>query len=275
MARPAVLLPARAPGEVLFRPVRRQRLYEDIVGQIQTLIADRHLRPGDRLPGERELADALSVSRASVREALRVLDYIGVVEVRAGEGTFVASTPPRPLDPSVYRLLSERTFLLDVLEAREIVETMVVRLAAARIDGEDLAALERALERREAELAAGRDDVAGDLRFHEALADATGNPALVSVVRHLNELWARSRERTGRQPASPRQAHAYHARILQALRRRQVAAAVRAMREHLADMRRDLEAGLGMGRRPARRAPEGRGRGERTRPVPAPGRGEG
>lgn len=101
----------------LFHPVRRSRLYEDIVRQIQDLIADRHLQPGDRLPGERELAEVLSVSRQSVREALRVLDYIGVVEVHPGEGTHVATTPPTPLDPSLYGQLSERSFLLDLLEA--------------------------------------------------------------------------------------------------------------------------------------------------------------
>ncbi len=75
-------------GPSLFQPVRRSRVSTDIVRQIQDLIAAEDLQPGDRLPGERELADALSVSRQSVREALRVLDYLGVVVVRPGEGTF-------------------------------------------------------------------------------------------------------------------------------------------------------------------------------------------
>src|SRR5206468_3701605 len=83
-------------------------------------------------PGERELADALSVSRQSVREALRVLDYLGVVVVRPGEGTFVATTPPSPVDASLYSLLSERSFLLDLLEARRILEEGIVHLAARR-----------------------------------------------------------------------------------------------------------------------------------------------
>lgn len=223
----------------LFQPVRRSRVYEDIVRQIQDLIADEHLQAGDRLPGERELAEALSVSRQSVREALRVLDYLGVVEGRPGEGTFVATTPPSPVDASLYSLLSERTFLLDVVEARRILEDGIVNLAVRRATRDDLDALEDALLARERELAAGKHDVAGDLAFHTQLAEATGNPVLVSAMRHLNEMWLRSREKTGRRPISPQKALRFHRHILQAVRRRKPAMARRILRRHLEDMRSD------------------------------------
>ncbi len=229
-----------APGR-LFQPIRRSRIYEDVVRQIQDLIASQHLSPGDRLPGERELSERLSVSRQSVREGLRVLDYLGVVEVRPGEGTFVAAAPPAPIDPAVYSLLSERTFLLDVLEARAIVEEGIVTLATSRATREDLDGLEALLQARERDLAAGRRDVAGDLAFHAQLADATGNPVLVSLMRHLNEMWLRSREKTGRRQSSPQRALQFHRAILRAVRRRQPAAARRALRAHLLDMRADIE----------------------------------
>ena len=209
--------------------------------QVQDLIGTRHLAPGSRLPGERELADALSVSRASVREALRVLHYIGVVDVRPGEGTFVATTPPTPLDPSMYGLLSERTALLDLVEARRILEDGIVHVAARRATRDDLEALEEALTHREAELDSGRHDVAGDLQFHALLAEATGNMMLVSAMRHLNEMWLQAREKTGRRAATPRKALRFHRRILTAVRRRQPAAARRALRRHLEDMRIDIE----------------------------------
>ncbi len=224
----------------LFQPVRRSRLYENIVRQIQDLLAAKDLQPGDRLPGERELADMLSVSRASVREALRVLDYIGVVEVRAGEGTFVATNPPTPLDPSVYSLLSERRFLLDLLEARRIVEESIVQLAAKRATREDLEALEGFLVQRERELATGKHDLASDLVFHAMLAESSGNPVLVSLMRHLNELWLQTRERTGRKPTSPHKALQFHRQILAAVRRRQPFSARRMLRRHLDDMRLDI-----------------------------------
>src|SRR3970282_542110 len=121
-----------SPPEPLFQPVRRSRLYEGIVRQIQDLLADQHLHPGDRLPGERELADSLAVSRASAREALRGLHFIGVVDVRPGEGTFVSTTPPTPIDPSMYSVLSERSILLDLLEARRLLEGGIVALAPRR-----------------------------------------------------------------------------------------------------------------------------------------------
>lgn len=241
MVRPVVPpRPIARPQRGLFQPVRRSRVYEDIVRQIQDLLADRHLQPGDRLPAERELAGVLSVSRQSVREALRVLDYIGVVEVRPGEGTFVASTPPTPLDPSLYGQLSERSFLLDLLEGRRILEEGIVHLAARRATRDDLETLEDSLAAREAELVAGRRDVEGDLAFHVMLAESTGNRALVSAVRHLNEMWLQAREKTGRRPTSPRKALRFHRQILQAVRRRQPAAARRILRRHLGDMRSEI-----------------------------------
>lgn len=225
----------------LFQPIRRSRLYEGIVRQIQDLIGARHLTPGDRLPGERELADVLSVSRASVREALRVLHYIGVVDVRPGEGTFVAMTPPTPLDPSMYSLLSERTALLDLLEARRILEEGIVHLAARRATRDDLEAIEEFLAQRAPALEAGKRDVESDLQFHALLAEATGNMMLVSAMRHLNEMWLQAREKTGRKDASPHKALRFHRQILAAVRRRQPAAARRILRRHLDDMRGDIE----------------------------------
>ncbi len=233
-------MPQRTPPP-LFQPIRRSRLYEGIVRQIQDLIGAQHLAPGDRLPGERELADALSVSRASVREALRVLHYIGVVDVRPGEGTFVATSPPTPLDPSMYSLLSERTVLLDLLEARRILEDGIVHLATRRATKDDLDALEEFLDGREPALDAGKHDVESDLQFHTLLAEATGNMVLVSAMRHLNEMWLQAREKTGRKDTSSRKALRFHRVILAAVRRRQPVAARRALRRHLEDMRADIE----------------------------------
>jgi GntR family transcriptional repressor for pyruvate dehydrogenase complex len=234
------VIPLAAQQRILFQPVRRSRLYEDIVRQIQDLLAAERLQAGDRLPGERALADSLSVSRASVREALRVLDYIGVVEVRPGEGTFVARTPPNPLDPSVYSLLSERTFLLDLLEARQIVEEEIVSLAARRATRDDFEALENLLTQRDAALSSGKHDLESDLAFHTLVAESTANPVLVSLMRHLNEMWLQARERTGRRRSSPEKAHRFHRQILTALRRRHPAAARRWLRRHLEDMRTDI-----------------------------------
>ncbi|MDR5708582.1 MAG: FadR/GntR family transcriptional regulator [Armatimonadota bacterium] len=226
----------------LFQPIRPRRLYEAIVHQIQELVAERHLQPGDRLPSERELAELLNVSRASVREALRVLAALGLVEVRSGDGTFVRE-PPAPVDPAVWSRLSERTFLLDLLEARRIVEREVVVLAVRRATVEDVEQLQELVERRAAELAGGRRDLEGDLRFHEQLAEATRNPVLASLVRTLSEMWLLSREAAGRAPGSPQKAHRFHEAILEALQRRDEQAAWEAMERHMDDMRQEIEQG--------------------------------
>ncbi|HET6946266.1 MAG TPA: FadR/GntR family transcriptional regulator [bacterium] len=230
-----------SPPEPLFQPVRRSRLYEGIVRQIQDLIADKHLQPGDRLPGERELADSLAVSRASAREALRVLHFIGVVDVRPGEGTFVSTTPPTPIDPSMYSVLSERTVLLDLLEARRLLEEGIVALAARRATKDDLGELAEFLRGRGPALASGKQDVESDLQFHTLLAEATGNMVLVSAMRHLNEMWLQAREKTGRKDTSPHRALRFHQQILAAVRRRQPAVAQRILRQHLDDMRSEIE----------------------------------
>ncbi len=224
----------------LFQPLPRSRLYERIVTRVQDLIAERHLAPGERLPGERELAEALSVSRQSVREGLKILDYLGVAEVRPGEGTFVATTPPAPRDPSVYNRLTDRTFLLELVEARRLIEEQVVDLAVRRRTREDLRAIEKFLVARETELASGQHDVAGDLAFHELVAESTGNEVLVSVVRHLNEMWVQAREKTGRGRMSPHKALRFHHQLLTALRRRQPAQARRIIRRHIDELRAEM-----------------------------------
>jgi GntR family transcriptional repressor for pyruvate dehydrogenase complex len=224
----------------LFQPLQRSRLYERIVTRIQDLIAERHLAPGERLPGERELAEALSVSRQSVREALKILDYLGIAAVRPGEGTFVATTPPTPRDPSVYNRLTDRAFLLELVEARRLLEEQIVDLAVRRRTQEDLRAMEKFLAAREAELASGQHDVAGDLAFHELVAEATGNDVLLSVVRHLNEMWVQVREKTGRAHLSPHKALRFHRQLLTALWRRQPAQARRTIRRHLDQLRVEI-----------------------------------
>lgn len=227
-------------GPAIFHPVRQRRIYQDIVRQIHDLIAERHLQPGDRLPAERELAETLSVSRTSVREALRVLDAVGLVEVRSGDGTFIRSAQA-PVDPAVWGLLPERRFLLDLLQARRIVEEEIVALAVYNATGDDLDQMQGLLNRRERELADGKTGLETDLLFHQMVAEATRNPVLVSIVRTLNEMWLQSREATGRTPTSPQKAQEFHQAIVEAIRMRDEALARGLMHRHMEDMREDIE----------------------------------
>src|SRR5256886_15852175 len=110
-------------GEPLtvIEPIRRIRLYQGIVEQIEGLLEKGDLRPGDQLPPERQLAEQFQVSRASVREALRTLELLGIVETRAGGGTFVRQTSPLDLARPLTGLMSRGHSLADVIEFRGLI----------------------------------------------------------------------------------------------------------------------------------------------------------
>jgi DNA-binding FadR family transcriptional regulator len=168
----------------MHRPDHSDRRYLAIAQQILTDITVGDLRPGDRLRPERELAAAHSVSRATAREAVLVLELIGAVEVRHGDGTFVRSVISR-LGAGGHALdLPPR----ELIEARLVVEPALARLSASRIDGDQLSALTSALDTA---TAIADDDtrtnefVALGLRFHAQLAGLCGNSILAGVVQQL------------------------------------------------------------------------------------------
>jgi GntR family transcriptional repressor for pyruvate dehydrogenase complex len=170
-----------------FHPVAHRRAFEDVILQVEQAIADGRLQPGDRLPPERELAQQLGVSRASVREALRVLEAFGVVVARRGRGADAGSTVGAGDHSGLAGALRMSASLLriplsDLMEVRVAIEAMTARAAAERGDGDELA-----------ELAGAMRDVTDrdrflelDTGFHVELARASGNalaPMLMEVLR--------------------------------------------------------------------------------------------
>ena len=133
-----------------FTPIKTKRLYEEIVEQIKQLITDGKLKPGDKLLAERELAEQFQVSRASVREAIRTLEMLGVIDIRPGEGTFVRRTGADDIiRPLAMFLAVERSSLLDMFEMRRIFETANASLAAERATQEELDQIESTLENKQ------------------------------------------------------------------------------------------------------------------------------
>src|SRR5574341_2360720 len=119
--------------EISFDPVRRTKVYEEVAARIRRLIADGRLRPGDKLPPERELAVMLGVSRTSVRDAIRTLEVAGLLEPRQGEGTVVRELSPDNLvAPIASALMSRRDLLADLMEFRRMIEPPTAREAAER-----------------------------------------------------------------------------------------------------------------------------------------------
>jgi GntR family transcriptional repressor for pyruvate dehydrogenase complex len=226
-------------GWSALEPVKSVRIYEEIVRQIRALIADGKLQSGDRLPPERELAERFTVSRASVREALRALQSTGLIEIRPGEGAFVREVSVEALvEPLALVILAQREGVAELYEARRLLEPPIAALAARRAGPEEVAELERVLNEQEREVAAGRTGIGQDAAFHSAIAHSTHNRAITRIVTALMDLLAQSREEALQTPGRPARSHQDHRRILAAIQGRDAAGAHQAMLEHLVAVER-------------------------------------
>jgi GntR family transcriptional regulator, transcriptional repressor for pyruvate dehydrogenase complex len=213
------------------RPMARQRLYEQVLDRLRAHVTEGGLRAGDRLPPERELAQRLGVSRASVKQAIVVLEVQGLVEARHGGGTYLVKDN---LDAEpVERLVERRRRLPDVLEAREALETKLAELAAERRTEDDLAALRDALAHMKGEIEGGDHGVEGDRRFHSAVTTAAHSALLAEFMRSIAEQITESRAESLRQPRRPSRSLAQHQAILDAIAERRPKAAAAAMRRHV------------------------------------------
>jgi len=222
-------------------PVRRGRIYEHIVDQLQRLIQAGELQPGDQLPPERMLAERFQVSRASVREALRALELRGLIEGRQGGGTFVKALSSEALVPSlVAALLAGRAEMDQLMEVRMMVEPHVAELAAVRAGLPSILQMEELLERQAARIAAGEIPIEEDTAFHNALAVSTGNGVLLRLLNLIVDLLEESRARWFQSPDRPTKALVGHRNVLTAIKRRDPATAYAAMLEHLREVRETL-----------------------------------
>ena len=170
-----------------FQSIEPRRLYRQIADQIRTLIKSGEFLAGARLPPERDLARQLGVSRPSVREALIALEVEGMVEVRIGSGIYVLAGGETPAGNG----LDATAGPFELLRARYVIESECAALAAKSAKKVHLQAIEDALAEMEKELTDAKQPLPGDRMFHLRIAEATGNGALVAVVKMLWE------ERTG------------------------------------------------------------------------------
>src|SRR5215831_17829561 len=144
-------------------PIKSTRIYQEIARQVKSMIAEGRLKGGDRLPPERDLADKFVVSRTSVREALRALESLGLVEIRPGEGTFVREVSVESLiEPLALVMVSQREAIAELFEARQMLEPAIAALAARRATPEEVREMERILEEQAKEIAAGRTGLPQD-----------------------------------------------------------------------------------------------------------------
>lgn len=213
------------------RPLGRTRLYEDLVDRLGEFVIRTNLEVGGRFPPERELASRLEVSRASLRQALAVLEAQGFIEVRHGGGVFLRRS--RGFGGMLHKLVERRARLPEVLEARELLEVRLAELAATRRAESDLVAMRAALEQMESEVDAAGLGLGGDSAFHHAVHRAGNNKVLEHVIDGLAEAIHETRMESLSEPGRPRNSLLAHRRILEAIEAGEPARAADAMRAHL------------------------------------------
>jgi len=235
--------------------VKRPKLSTEILSRLQRGIRQGDLRPGDQLPPERELAESLGVSRNSVREALRALEVLGVVEVRHGEGTFVRSPDIGALLGPVFDvLITKQDFVLEVLEFRRMLEPAICRLAATNATGADLQHLREVLAQQEERVRGQEPVVDVDMEFHRSIALATHNSIIANTLELISTLFQQFRDVWGE--GRPARSTDSHRKVFDAIALGDGDAAAQAMDKHLAQVQelvsKEIEraaAGVGEGTR--------------------------
>ncbi|MBC7872174.1 MAG: FadR family transcriptional regulator [Chitinophagaceae bacterium] len=227
--------------------VHREAISDQITERILSLIRKHQLRPGDRLPPERELALLMGVSRATVREALRSLAMMNVVELKHGSGTFVTSLEPQLLVENFALVfsLTDNSFL-QLIEAREVIEPGATALAAQRVTDEEIIQLEDILRRSWECLHNNPADFAQlDIEFHVKTAEFSRNVLLTRIMQAIAQMSIASSQRTAGEHHDVRikrveRATRMHQGILDAIKARDPELARQRMFEHLLSVKNTL-----------------------------------
>jgi GntR family transcriptional repressor for pyruvate dehydrogenase complex len=227
----------------MYIPIQPERLYEQIVSQIEQRILAGELKAGDQLPSENELAKQFAVSRTAVREAIKALREKRLVEIRPGRGTFIINGMPDAMRHSFGLLMKFGSVngFTSLVEVREILEPEIAALAATRITDEYIAAMREAFEIMETALDNVEVFAEADLDFHLALAEATENPIIPVLVDSIIDLLREQRKRIGLVNGGLQRGQSHHKRILEAVMKRDPQAARQAMQDHLVQVRKDSE----------------------------------
>lgn len=229
----------------MFKPIKQKRVYEEIVEQIRRLVAEGSLKPGDRLISERELAERLQVSRASIREAFSALDMLGVLESKPGEGTFIREVPQdNIIKPLALIFMFYNDNNLEVLEVRTILEVESASLASRRGTAEDMEKIKACLDMMEQDLLSGSVGELSDAQFHLAIAEAADNKVLVRLMNTVSDLIVEamrySRQRLFQVQGNREKLFAQHKKICEAILARDSQGARQAMQDHLSFVIKDM-----------------------------------
>lgn len=232
----------------MYTPVQSIKVFEQIAVQIEKRILNGELRSGDRLPTERELAEQFQASRTAVREAMKILAQKGLVEMRPGRGTIVIDGAPEAMQNSIGLVMKLQVGEVggsdNLVEVREIFETEIAALAAARAKDEEIAAMREAIRVMDESLNDADAYIAADNQFHQALAKATQNSLILILIDSIVNPLSEQRKHVFAVEGGPQRGQFHHRRILESIIRRDPESARAAMRAHLQQVREDVRTSI-------------------------------
>jgi GntR family transcriptional repressor for pyruvate dehydrogenase complex len=231
---------------VELKPIKTKKIYEEIVEQIKQLIVDGFLKPGDKLPSERDLVDSFKVSRSSIREALSALEMMGLLEVRTGEGTFIKQIKADSMMSSLaWALHLDKGSVLEMLEVRRMIEVQAVGYAAQRATIKEINELAQTLETMKNNLKNSEIiSEKADLKFHYTIAIATHNKITVrlmdTISDNLHHLIRASRSKLYEGKYTPELLYQEHVTIYEAIKNKDPEEAKHQMLLHLSGVEEEI-----------------------------------
>ena len=212
--------------DLLFSAVKQESAVDRVINTIKEALVSNRLLPGDRLPSEIDLSKKLAISRGSVREALKILSALGIIEIRRGDGTYIAKSDPRIiLDPLLFRLILSRAHKKELVELRELMEFAIVKLIISNAEHEDFVRIKKTIDQMEEKIKLGNENLPedlarSDLAFHRALGKATKNSLVEKIYEFVMDFFAPSITLTHEKQKNGLMALSIHTKIYEALLKR-------------------------------------------------------
>jgi len=222
---------------ITLQPIKPKKISDQVFEQIRELIFRGQLKAGEQLLPERELSEAMQVSRTTVRNAINKLVVLGLLEHKQGQGTFVRFPDTRLDNPLAAAMEVEDATIADLLEVRMGLECNAAALAAQRANEEDLRFMDASLEEMRVEVASGRLGTEADTAFHMALAYATKNPVHVYIMKNFYDFLfvgiKKNLSHLYEDPANIDQILSQHSEIIEAIRKKNAQEALQSMHRHI------------------------------------------
>jgi len=217
------------------KPIERRSIIDSVVDQLKDFVLSGEVTIGDKFLTEKEISEKLSVGRSTVREALRIMEAMGFIEIRPGRGAFVVRNSEDDLSPLGAWFAKHATEVRDYVEVRMAIEPLAMRLMIDRATPEEIAAIETvhadflvAAKEQDAIKLARTDE-----RFHELIVKATHNILLVQIIEVISVVYLEYRLKAFAYRENIEHAEKYHTAILKSIKNKNQAAGERSMREHL------------------------------------------